>query len=168
MRLLHVALLSLLVYVIYFCYATLFHITEIKFTGLIYVHRCFFAQAIETHPEDPMKSPYAPSFLAGYRAACDLIASMTTQFSRFPAQIARLWVVWTHGFSASIMLMFIVSRACGKGLRSKLTEAAFAQAAKAVGLFEQAATYGGRAKKVLVRTPQLYFLCHDMFNILFL
>lgn len=61
---------------------------------LVYIHRVYFAQAISTHPADPIKSPYAPSFLAGYRSACNLLGYITSQFNLFPANIARLWVLW--------------------------------------------------------------------------
>jgi hypothetical protein len=72
------------------------------FPALLYIHRCFFAHAISSHPHDPIKSQYAPSFLAGYRSACDLIGSVKMQFSLFPAQIARFWVLWTHAFSSAV------------------------------------------------------------------
>lgn len=49
-----------------------------------------------------MSSPFAPSFLAGYRSACELINGLRTQFDLFPAQIARFWVLWTHAFSSSV------------------------------------------------------------------
>lgn len=71
-------------------------------SALLYIHRCFFAHAISTNPLDPIKSQYAPSFLAGYRSACMIIASVKLQFTMFPAQIARFWVLWTHAFSASV------------------------------------------------------------------
>lgn len=70
--------------------------------ALLYIHRCFFAHAISSHPHDPIKSQYAPSFLAGYRSACTIIASVGQQFALFPAQIARFWVLWTHAFSAAV------------------------------------------------------------------
>jgi hypothetical protein len=70
--------------------------------ALLYVHRCFFAEAVSNNPTDPMSSPFAPSFLAGYRSACELISGLPAQFDLFPAQIARFWVLWTHAFSSSM------------------------------------------------------------------
>jgi hypothetical protein len=70
--------------------------------ALLYVHRCFFAEAVSNNPTDPMSSPFAPSFLAGYRSACELISGLRTQFDLFPTQIARFWVLWTHAFSSSV------------------------------------------------------------------
>ena len=71
-------------------------------TALLYVHRCFFANALMDHPTDPMRSQYAPSFLAGYRSACTLLSMLREQFELFPTQIARFWVLWTHAFSACV------------------------------------------------------------------
>ena len=71
-------------------------------TALLYVHRCFFAQALADHPDNPMRSQYAPSFLAGYRSACALIGTVREQFNIFPVQIARFWVLWTHAFSSAV------------------------------------------------------------------
>ena len=70
--------------------------------ALLYIHRCFFAHAIASNPVDPIKSQYAPSFLAGYRSACTIVGSVKQQFTMFPHQIARFWVLWTHAFSASV------------------------------------------------------------------
>ncbi|KDR77286.1 hypothetical protein GALMADRAFT_96046 [Galerina marginata CBS 339.88] len=112
---------------------------------LLYIHRCFFAHAISSNPLDPIKSQYAPSFLAGYRSACTIIASVKLQFSMFPAQIARFWVLWTHAFSASVMLASVATHSS----RSKIAPAALLELRTACDLFENAAAYGGRAGKFL-------------------
>ncbi|OCH83843.1 hypothetical protein OBBRIDRAFT_892109 [Obba rivulosa] len=112
---------------------------------LQYVHRSFFVKALEEHPEDPLRSQYAPSFLAGYRSACELIRLLREQFKRFPVQIVRFWVLWTHAFSSSVMLGAIATR-CGV---SKTGQAALAELRIALDLFEQAAPHGGRAVKFL-------------------
>ena len=62
----------------------------------------FFARALMDHATDPMRSPFAPSFLAGYRSASALISTLREQFALFPTQIARFWVLWTHAFSACV------------------------------------------------------------------
>lgn len=72
--------------------------------ALLYIHRCFFAHAISSNPLDPIKSQYAPSFLAGYRSSCTILNAVKQQFTLFPAQIARFWVLWTHVFSASVRI----------------------------------------------------------------
>ncbi|KAJ7507374.1 fungal-specific transcription factor domain-containing protein [Mycena galericulata] len=116
---------------------TMSHFMPINYRHLtlLYIHRCFFAHAISNHPNDPIKSPYAPSFLAGYRSACDLLASLRQSFSAFPAEIARFWVLWTHAFSSAIMLSSVVTHAT----RSKVAPAALLELGKACELFEAAA-----------------------------
>ncbi|KAH8833783.1 fungal-specific transcription factor domain-containing protein [Flagelloscypha sp. PMI_526] len=112
---------------------------------LVYIHRVYFAQAISTHSHDPIKSPYAPSFLAGYRSACNLLGYLNMQFQMFPAQISRLWVLWTHGFSASVMLSSVVTHATA----SKVAFAALLELRKACELFTRASSHGGRSVKFL-------------------
>ncbi|OAX37130.1 hypothetical protein K503DRAFT_771795 [Rhizopogon vinicolor AM-OR11-026] len=116
---------------------------------LLYVHRCFFAEAVSSNPTNPMNSPYAPSFLAGYRSACELMGGLRTQFDLFPAQISRFWVLWTHAFSASVMLSSVVTHASGNGARSKITTAALTELRRAVDLFREGSAFGGRAGKFL-------------------
>ncbi|KAH7882993.1 hypothetical protein F5I97DRAFT_1815347 [Phlebopus sp. FC_14] len=116
---------------------------------LLYIHRCFFAEAVSNNPTNPMNSPFAPSFLAGYRSACELLGGLRTQFDLFPAQIARFWVLWTHAFSSSVMLASVVTHASGSGARSKITGAALSELRRAVDLFKEASLHGGRAGKFL-------------------
>ncbi|KAF8233042.1 hypothetical protein L208DRAFT_1268931 [Tricholoma matsutake] len=123
--------------------------TNYRELTLLYIHRCFFAHAISSHPLDPIKSQYAPSFLAGYRSACTIIESVKQQFSLFPAQIARFWVLWTNAFSSAVrgfsrvMLASVVTHSS----QSKVAPAALLELRTAYELFESAAPYGGRAMK---------------------
>ncbi|KAF4603107.1 hypothetical protein EYR38_003512 [Pleurotus pulmonarius] len=127
---------------------------------LLYVHRCFFAHAVSSHPSDPLKSPYAPSFLAGYRSACELISGLAMQFSMFPAQIARFWVLWTHAFSSSVMLSSVVIH-CTK---NKVAAAAIIELKKAHELFEKASRYGGRAVKFLPIIQRLWLKAQKVYQ----
>ncbi|KAI0672081.1 fungal-specific transcription factor domain-containing protein [Trametes maxima] len=119
---------------------------------LLYVHRCFFAQAIVDSPSDPMRSQYAPSFLAGYRSASALLSTIREQFALFPVQIARFWVLWTHAFSACVMMGSVVTR----GGTSKTAQAALGELRSACELFEHAAPHGGRAGKFLPVVRKLH------------
>ncbi|KAF8153104.1 fungal-specific transcription factor domain-containing protein [Crassisporium funariophilum] len=125
--------------------------TNYRELTLLYIHRCFFAHAISSNPLDPIKSQYAPSFLAGYRSACTIVASVRQQFALFPAQIARFWVLWTHAFSASVSLDHCVMLAsvATHSSRSKVAPAALLELKNACDLFESASGYGGRAIKFL-------------------
>ncbi|KIK07112.1 hypothetical protein K443DRAFT_2598 [Laccaria amethystina LaAM-08-1] len=119
--------------------------TNYRELTLLYIHRCFFAHAISSNPLDPIKSQYAPSFLAGYRSACTIIGSVKQQFSMFPAQIARFWVLWTHAFSATVMLASVVTHSS----KCKVAPAALLELNSSCELFASAANYGGRAVKFL-------------------
>ncbi|PFH53475.1 hypothetical protein AMATHDRAFT_73300 [Amanita thiersii Skay4041] len=112
---------------------------------LLYIHRCFFAHAISSHPLDPIKSQYAPSFLSGYRSACTIISLLDAQFTLFPTQICRFWTLWTHAFSASVMLSSVVTH-CPQ---SRVAPAALLELNNACQLFERASAYGGRSMKFL-------------------
>jgi len=141
--------------------------------ALLYIHRCFFAHAISSNPIDPIKSQYAPSFLAGYRSACTIVNAVKQQFTMFSAQIARFWVLWTHAFSASVRLplLFTLRLIISNGLqvmlssitihapRSKMAPAALLELKIACDLFEDASKFGGRATKFLV-SRILRFMIH--------
>ncbi len=63
---------------------------------LLYLHRSFFAHAVLDHPVNPLKSPFAPSFLATYRCASGIIKASLNHFDRFPELCGRWWGIWTH------------------------------------------------------------------------
>ncbi|KAH8080733.1 fungal-specific transcription factor domain-containing protein [Cristinia sonorae] len=127
---------------------------------MLYVHRGYFAMALNDFPTDPLKSQYAPSFLAGYRSACTLLSEMRDQFARFPVQIARFWVIWTHGFSAVVMLASVVTH----GATTKTSQAALGELRLAKDLFEKAAEYGGRAVKFLPAVKRLHAKAETVFS----
>ena len=68
------------------------------------IHRTFFAQALLDHPANPLRSPYAPSFLAANRCASVLIKSFLHHFERCPDLCGRYWSIWTHAFTAAVSL----------------------------------------------------------------
>jgi hypothetical protein len=65
-------------------------------SALLYIHRSWFAQAMLDHPINPLRSPYAPSFLAAYRCASGVIKISLNLFDRFPELCCRWWGIWTH------------------------------------------------------------------------
>ncbi|GBE83316.1 hypothetical protein SCP_0503640 [Sparassis crispa] len=133
---------------------TMLHFMPINYRELtlLYVHRCFFAQALTDNPIDPLKSQYAPSFLAGYRSACALLLSLREAFVLFPVQIARFWVLWTHAFSAAVMLASVVTH----GGLTKTAQAALGELRLAYDLFEKAALHGGRSVQFLPIVRRLH------------
>ncbi|KAJ7323963.1 fungal-specific transcription factor domain-containing protein, partial [Mycena albidolilacea] len=118
---------------------------HVRETVLMYLHRGFFAQAIIEQPVNPLKSTYAPSFLAAYRASATVLKSVREQFSHMPIVCARFWMMWTFAFSAAVVFGTVVMR----GPRSPLAAAAMAELEQACDLFSEAAVYSRRATKAL-------------------
>ncbi|PPQ72964.1 hypothetical protein CVT24_000166 [Panaeolus cyanescens] len=118
---------------------------HIRETVLMYIHRSFFAQAIIEHPINPLKSAYAPSFLAAYRASSTILKSVKEQFSVWPNSCSRFWTMWTFAFSAAVVFGTVVTR----GPRSPLAQPAMAELEQACILFSKASVYSIRAQKAL-------------------
>ena len=75
------------------------------FPDLLYMHRGFFARALNDHPKDPLGSPYGTSVIAVYRSAGSLIALMRNLHSQLPQPMERMWFLWTHMFSCAVGLI---------------------------------------------------------------
>ncbi|KAJ7444602.1 fungal-specific transcription factor domain-containing protein [Mycena galericulata] len=118
---------------------------HIRETVLMYIHRSFFAQAIIEQPVNPLKSTYAPSFLAAYRSSATILKSVREQFAVMPNACARFWTMWTFAFSAAVVFGTVVTR----GPRSPLAAAAMAELEQACVLFSKASVYSRRATKAL-------------------
>lgn len=76
----------------------------IKEITLFYMHRGYFAQALEDSPTDPMGSKFAPSVLAAYSSACSFVGLIESLFKQHPGLTERMWFLFTHVFSCSIVL----------------------------------------------------------------
>ncbi|EIN09837.1 hypothetical protein PUNSTDRAFT_125868 [Punctularia strigosozonata HHB-11173 SS5] len=112
---------------------------------LLYIHRCYFAQAVCDQPADPLKSPYAPSFLAAYRSACNILNTLKEIAEVYPAELARCGELWSHAFSSAVMLASVVTHAP----RSKVSNVALMELKQACDLFEKVAAHKGRPAKFL-------------------
>lgn len=77
-------------------------LTSSSHTALFYMHRGFFAQAMEDNPIDPMGSKYAPSVLAAYGSACSFVGLIESLFKQHPALTERMWFLFTHVFSCAV------------------------------------------------------------------
>lgn len=74
---------------------------------LLHIHRSFFAQAIIESPVNPLKSQYAQSFLAAYRASSTILRTIRAQYANTPHLCARFWSIWQYGFSAAVRRSFV-------------------------------------------------------------
>ncbi len=68
----------------------------------LYIHRNFFARALLDFPTNPLRSPFAPSFLAAYRSATQLLKTLRENFDAFSYLFIRLWPIWAHALAASV------------------------------------------------------------------
>ncbi|KAI6150929.1 hypothetical protein BKA82DRAFT_4465224, partial [Pisolithus tinctorius] len=124
---------------------------------LLYIHRSYFAQAIIENPTNPLKSSYTPSFLAAYRASLTILRTVKAQYDLHPTLTARLWPIWTHAFSASIVFGTIVTR----GPRSPMASDAMKELRDACILFCKASTHSRRAQKALPIITKLLEKAHN-------
>jgi hypothetical protein len=77
-------------------------VLAIREMNLLYLHRSFFARAINEHPKDPLGSPYGTSVIAAYRSAGSLVAMMRNLYTQLKEPCERIWFLWTHMFSCSV------------------------------------------------------------------
>ncbi|TBU30737.1 hypothetical protein BD311DRAFT_754294 [Dichomitus squalens] len=116
----------------------------IKEITLFYLHRGFFAKALEDHPGDPLGSKYAPSVLAAYNSACSIVGLIRSLYSQHPSLTERMWFLFTHVFSCSIVLGSIATKCPNMAL----APSALSNLDSALNLFDQVSR-NARAAKVL-------------------
>ncbi|OSD03011.1 hypothetical protein PYCCODRAFT_1444750 [Trametes coccinea BRFM310] len=118
----------------------------IKEMTLFYLHRGFFARALEESPGDPLGSKYAPSVLAAYTCACSFVGLARSLYSQHPGLTERMWFLFTHVFSCSIVLGSIAT----KCPTMALAPSALSNLDSALNLFNEVSNAGNaRAAKVL-------------------
>ncbi|KAI0321025.1 fungal-specific transcription factor domain-containing protein [Amylostereum chailletii] len=111
---------------------------------LFYMHRGFFARALEDNTDDPLGSKFAPSVLAAYNSACSFVGLIKTLFAQYPRQTERTWFLFTHVFSCAIVLGSIPIKCPALAL----SRSALSHLEAALRLFEQV-TGNPRSAKVL-------------------
>ncbi|KAI0272646.1 fungal-specific transcription factor domain-containing protein [Gloeopeniophorella convolvens] len=117
---------------------------------LFYMHRGFFARAIEDSPEDPLGSKYAPSVLAVYNSACSFVGLIKSLFSQQPALTERMWFLFTHVFSCAIVLGSIPIKCPSMAL----ARSALSHLDSALRLFEEVSQNAGAIKVLPVLRKQ--------------
>ncbi|KAH8827586.1 hypothetical protein DL96DRAFT_1463730 [Flagelloscypha sp. PMI_526] len=75
---------------------------------IISLHRTHFSQSLLDPSKNPLISPFAPSFLASYRAASWIIQCQRVFYLKYSDLMHRLWHPWTHALSACFILGCIV------------------------------------------------------------
>ncbi|EKM81689.1 hypothetical protein AGABI1DRAFT_36639 [Agaricus bisporus var. burnettii JB137-S8] len=107
----------------------------------LYLHRGFFAKAITEHPENPLQSPYHDSIEAVFHCAQTFVERMWNLHSQAETICSRMWFLWAHVFSCSVILASIVIRCPSEGL----APAALVQLESASKLFSKVAPGFGAA-----------------------
>ncbi|KAL5507868.1 hypothetical protein ACEPAH_5486 [Sanghuangporus vaninii] len=83
----------------------------LKEPTLLLLHRNFFLRALIENPTDPMRSHFAPSFLATYRCATMILRGLRGLMYECGDFVTRIWPIWAHALSASVLLGSVA--ACG-------------------------------------------------------
>ncbi|PCH44570.1 hypothetical protein WOLCODRAFT_26859 [Wolfiporia cocos MD-104 SS10] len=112
---------------------------------MIHIHRTFFAQALLDNPQNPLSSPYAPSFLAANRCASIILKSFIHHHERCGPLCSRFWGMWTHAFSAAIIIGATVARMP----QSTMAPSALLELDLAVEVFKKGSVQSLRAKQGL-------------------
>ncbi|KAF7316503.1 hypothetical protein MIND_00169400 [Mycena indigotica] len=119
-----------------------FYASQYRTVTMLYIHRSFYAQALLDFPTNPLRSPFATSFLTAYRSASVLIKATAYQFDRSAEMAMRVWFLLHHTFSAAVIVGTVVTLSP----RSSLAASALNDLALAVDLFERTAAQSHRAK----------------------
>ncbi|KAG2369905.1 hypothetical protein BDR07DRAFT_1266057 [Suillus spraguei] len=115
---------------------------QFRTTTMLFIHRSFFAQALLDFPTNPLRSPYAPSFLAAYRCASATIKTTVLNFQVFPDLFMRWWAIWSHLLSAAVIVGSIVTRAPS----TTMAPAAWHELNLAVEMFSRGSETSSRAR----------------------
>ncbi|KAJ7035697.1 fungal-specific transcription factor domain-containing protein [Mycena alexandri] len=122
---------------------------------LFYMHRGFFAHALEDNSQDPMGSKYAPSVLAAYTSACTFVGLIESLFKQHPALTERMWFYFMHVFSCAIVLGSIAVKP-----RMALAPSALSHLDAACSLFERVSDRP-RTEKILPILHKLRARAHE-------
>ncbi|KAF7975557.1 hypothetical protein HWV62_9243 [Athelia sp. TMB] len=114
----------------------------IRSITLLYIHKSYFARALIEEPANPLRSPYATSFLAAARCSSAVIRISSGHITTYPKLCMRWWTLWAHLFSAAVVAGLIVTKAPA----SSMAPAAFTELTIAVALFESCAELSQRVK----------------------
>lgn len=88
----------------------------IKELTIFYMHRGYFARSAEENKDDPLAGKYGSSVLAAHGSACSLINLIESLHSQHPGIVERMWFLFTHIFSCSIVLGSIAIKFPGNPL----------------------------------------------------
>ncbi|KAI0345766.1 hypothetical protein BDW22DRAFT_1389654 [Trametopsis cervina] len=85
-------------------------ITCSRLCTIMHLHRSYFTVALTSNDNFTVQHAYAPSVLAIYEGACNLISTIYTVYKWEPELSTRYTIYWNNCFSAACALCFLVSR----------------------------------------------------------
>ncbi|KAF7969994.1 hypothetical protein HWV62_25424 [Athelia sp. TMB] len=147
-------------------------LSQYRTVTMLYLHKSFFAQALLEHPENPLLSRYAPSFLAAASCASTIVKSSVIHYSKFPqfclrsefdSARARRYSLCPHQMVEDIILGSIVTRSPS----SPMAPNAFLEMGIAVDLFVEGAEHslrGRRAMAILVKLKEKASVLFNQFR----
>ncbi|KAF8182616.1 hypothetical protein BJ912DRAFT_928505 [Pholiota molesta] len=110
-------------------------VTMSREIALLQLHRRYFTEAMSSPEAFDLCHPYAPSVLATYLGASNLIAAVETLFNQQQQLSVRFLHFWFNSFSAAVTLALLISRAPSTSLATY----AFQDLERACRLFRAAA-----------------------------
>ncbi|EJD00565.1 uncharacterized protein FOMMEDRAFT_127222 [Fomitiporia mediterranea MF3/22] len=105
-----------------------------KQIALLFVHRNFFARAMIKYSANPLRSPFAPSFLAAYACSINILRCARLCYDQNPALVLRIWPLWTHCLTSGVILGSVASRV----EQTQLANAALHDLKLAIAFFQKA------------------------------
>lgn len=105
----------------------------VKDIMLVYLHRGYFARAIQEHGQKILECKHTPSVVAVYRSACAILRCLHHAYSIERQATSRVYFFWSHGGTAAIALAAFVVSAPG----SPLAIRALSELDQACQIFEQ-------------------------------
>ncbi|KAJ3527260.1 hypothetical protein NM688_g8153 [Phlebia brevispora] len=101
--------------------------------NLLFLHRNYFAEAIDTAPENPLTHEFGQSVMAAYRSAVRMCVTLRDLYRVHPVWVSRIWYFWSGVFSSCIVLAAIVIKSPG----CSIGQNALAELVTACNLFEE-------------------------------
>ncbi|TFK56434.1 hypothetical protein OE88DRAFT_16711 [Heliocybe sulcata] len=131
-----------------------------KEATLLYLHRGYFAQALQESPEDPLRHKYGTSVMAAYRSAYRLIIGLRDLFNLYAKPLSRMTIAWSHLFSGAIVMSLLVT----KSRSANLVKSAFEQIVTAHGVLTKAAAMNPMLSSMQEFMNKLHNLAHAAAN----
>lgn len=76
--------------------------------GLLFIHRNFFTRAMLDFPDEPLRSPFAPSVIASYQNSVNVLRIIRAQYDARKEAMGRMWPVWAKAIMCAVSHLLII------------------------------------------------------------